>query len=221
MLIDELRQQLATIPAGPAGERGEPGERGEHGERGLPGENGRDGRDGQDGAPGRDALQLDVLDAIDETRCYRRGTFAYHAGGLVRAFRNTEPLADLGLERAGWAVIVRGIARIEHVEIDERTVKEIHRLTDGVIVEHTHRYHELRHRGLWKHGKFQRFDVVMYGDSSYWAERDTDGMPGVSPDWKLFARKGVNGRDGKDGATGERGPQGIAGHDYSRMGVPR
>jgi len=220
--MEEVENMVAAIPAGPAGKDGEKGEPGEPGERGLPGENGRDGRDGQDGAPGRDALQLDVLDAIDGTRCYRRGTFAYHDGGLVCSFRNTDPLIDRDgeLERAGWAVVVRGVASIDFVEVDARTVREVHHMTDGRSYEYVKRYAELRPRGQWKQGEFQKFDVVMHGDSSYWAERDTDGQPGISPDWKLFARKGRDGRAGKDGAVGERGPDGKPGRDFSHIGFP-
>lgn len=214
----ELEHSVSEIPAGARGEPGAPGERGDKGERGLPGEHGRDGRDGKDGAPGRDALQLDVLDAIDTARCYRRGTFACHAGGLVRAFRNTDALVDRDhdLERAGWQVVARGLATIDIVEVDARTVRELHTMTDGTVVEHVHRYLDLRPRGIWKAGPYQSYDVVMYGDSSYWATRDTDGTPGVSPDWKLFARKG---KDGKDGAPGERGPEGRPGRDFSRAGM--
>ena len=46
-------------------------------------------RDGAPGADGRDALQLEVLPAVDEQKSYTRGTYAKHVGGLWRAFEQT------------------------------------------------------------------------------------------------------------------------------------
>ena len=91
---------------GPVGEKGEKGDKGDSGERGPTGDRGEPGRDG------RDVLELDILESIEEGKTYTRGTFARHAGGLLRAYRKTDPIGERGLEAAGWQVVVNGICTL-------------------------------------------------------------------------------------------------------------
>jgi collagen triple helix repeat protein len=165
---------------GERGERGEKGETGDKGERGLPGRDGRDGLDGKDGAPGNDALHLDVLEAIDATRCYRRGTIAKHAGGLVRAFRNTDVLGEGGLEKSGWHVIVNGVADAS----SERLA-----LTDGRTLE-------LKLKPNWvgkfdPHGEYTRGDMVTYRGSVWHCNVQTSEPPGNGAVSWTLAVKGM------------------------------
>ena len=63
--------------------------------------------------------------------------------------------------------------------------------------------------------EYAKGDTVTYDNSAWICKAEsTDARPGISPDWRLLARKGSNGRDGKDGAPGERGPIGPAGKDW-------
>jgi hypothetical protein len=124
---------------GAPGLDGKPGERGEKGVDGLngkdgavgsDGKDGRDGRDGKDGAagvrgekgdPGRDALAIDILPTIDETKSYPRGTFAEYRGGTIRAIRNTDPITG-DLASAGWSIAARGVwEETEELLADGRT----------------------------------------------------------------------------------------------------
>ena len=70
--IAAVEQRAAELA--PAGAKGDPGEPGPAGAKGDPGErglDGRDGRDGKDGIHGRDALEIDVVPAIDPSKSYR------------------------------------------------------------------------------------------------------------------------------------------------------
>lgn len=61
-----------------------------------------DGIDGAPGADGKDALALEVLPEIDQSKSYVRNTYAKHNGGLWRSFEQTHGLR-------GWECIVDGV----------------------------------------------------------------------------------------------------------------
>ncbi len=48
----------------------------------------------KDGEAGRDAAHLEILPAIDESRSYPSGTWAQHAGGLIKAARQTDAITE-------------------------------------------------------------------------------------------------------------------------------
>ena len=156
-----LQEAIANIPAGEKGDAGERGEKGEAGvsvtiddvapliadqvkeqvaalppaENGKDGTDGRDGRDGKQGPPGRDALEIDILTKIDLQRQHPRGTFASWDGGVIRAVRLTDPVGDDGIEAAGWAVVVRGLADVTIDQGDDlRTIGVTCRTTAGAPV---------------------------------------------------------------------------------------
>ena len=202
------------------GKDGAPGPQGERGLPGINGQDGRDGRDGKDGAPGRDAAQIDVLEAIDATRSYPRGTFAKHAGGLVRAYRTTDPI-DGDIQAAGWQVVVDGIAAVELAQVDERAFRQVVVLTSGKRVECVQRAPVMLYRGIWREGLYQHGDTVTYAGAMWHAGRDTTTRPGdAGSDWILAVKRGDKGKDGKDGERGLPGPKGEPGRDY-RVGLQR
>lgn len=214
---------------GPRGERGEPGEpgpmgqKGEIGEVGPPGEPGQDGRDGRDGDPGLDAFQIEVLEEIDTTRAYQRGTVARFDGGLVRAFRDTDPLDDgyQTIRERGWTTILNGIAAVEIKQADDlRTFDFVIRTTDGATsTAQSFRLPVMLDRTVFKDGTtYEAGDVTSYGGSMWIAQRPTKAAPGTNADWRLSVKRGRDGRDGKDGKNGERGPQGIPGRDGRNVG---
>lgn len=56
---------------------------------------------------------------------------------------------------------------------------------------------------VWKTGKsYEQGDGVTYGGQYYIAQRDTEAVPGESPDWRLAVKRG---RDGKDARELEAG----------------
>src|SRR6185369_4317521 len=111
----------------------------------------------------------DVLDVIDPERKYQRGTFATHKGGLIRAFRATDPMGDGPLEKAGWAVVVEGIAAIEVKQGDDlRTFAFGAELTSGKAYGEAFTLPAMIHRGVFKAGtEYVRGDVTTWDGSSW------------------------------------------------------
>ncbi len=186
---------------GERGEKGEPGPAGERGEKGEPGER---GRDGMEGPAGRDAVQIEVRDGIDPDRRYQRGTVAAYRGGLVIAWKQTEPLPEDGdLDKAGWLVAMNGIAEeSEEIEAEGRTVRRTTTYTNGRQSVRTFKSAALIDRGGYlAERSYDKGDGVGFGGSYFIAQKDApQGRPGESEDWRLIAKKG---RDGKDLRTEE------------------
>lgn len=54
------------------------------------------------------------------------------------------------------------------------------------------------YREVWREGEsYQRGNIATWDGSPWLAVRDTETKPGTSADWKLFAKKGRDGRDAK------------------------
>jgi hypothetical protein len=206
--------------------RGVPGERGTPGERGESGAVGADGAPGLPGPPGtdgRDALEVDVLPGVDVARSYRRGTFVAHDGGVLRAYRDTDPLERAGgdLELAGWSVAMRGVADLSvSLGEDGRTVSIEHRLTCGRAVHKAVQMPALIYREVWRDGTaYTTGDAVTWDGSLWIASGDTTDKPGAGATaWRLAAKKGRDGRNGERGERGDRGGDGRAGKDLTQLG---
>lgn len=187
-------------PAGPAGPQGSPGERGEAGEKGEAGPAGPQGLQGPPGEPGRDALQLEILPAIDPEKSYPRGTYARHAGGLWRAFEATAAMR-------GWECLVEGIAAVEISwdEGDPRSLTLGIATSSGQLVQKRVHIPAMVYREVWREGPHKQGDVVTWAGSAWHCQQDTNDKPGTSPAWKLMVKSG---RDGKDapGAGASTGP---------------
>lgn len=170
---------------------------------------GRDGRDAvaKDGSPGRDAAEIDVLDGLDETRSYPRGTYVTFRGGMFRSTRATDALsAKQGdMKAAGWSVVLNGIAKEgEEISDDFRTIKRLTVFTDGTRVERMHYVPAVVYRSIYKPDVvYVRGDAVTSGNQ-YWIAECNPAVgerPGTSDAWRLAVRSG---RDGKD-ATSNKG----------------
>lgn len=229
----------ATGDRGPPGEKGSPGEPGPVGpvgEKGLDGgagPSGKDGRDGidgvngergekgLDGANGRDAAQIDVLDGIDDLKRYQRGTFATFRGGLVRSYRQTDPLGDAGeLEKCGWHVVVNGVAEFDlQLADDFRGIGVGVKMTDGAVKALTARVPAMIYRGVWKADEeYERGDATTRDGSTWVLMADKQaGEPGADGSgWLLSVKRGRDGRDGLRGEKGERGAEGRGAQDVRR-----
>lgn len=191
----------ASGEAGAPGERGQDGSPGEAGAEGAagrdgapgqPGERGKDGAEGargKDGEPGRDALQIDILPAIDEQRAYARGSYASHRGGVWHAKATTH-----GME--GWECVVDGIAAVEVAGAGPRgfSIKAI--TSSGAQVEHAVVLPAMIYRGVFVEGKdYEPGDTVTWGGSLWHCNTRTFEKPidGGSA-WTLAAKRG---RDAK------------------------
>lgn len=181
---------------GEPGPQGLPGPQGERGEPGKDGVDGRDGRDGQKGEPGRDALQLELLGAIDAERSYPARTYARHAGGLWRSYEQTEGMK-------GWECIVEGVAelRIEHDE--HRKFAIVTRMSSGTEVRREAVLPVVLDKGVYRDGNaYEHGDATTFGGSLWIAQKDAPvGKPGEpgSDGWRLAVKRGRDGRDGRDG----------------------
>lgn len=173
MIVNEMREQIAALPKP------------------------------KDGNDGRDCLSLEILPALDMTRSYRQGTCVAHAGGLIIARRQTDPVETSNLQDAGWLVIQEGIADW-NLDMDEdcRTITLSLSLTSGKTKAQTKRSPTMIHRDFWINGnEYQRGDAV-YWSGSTWVCRvaSTKAKPEMrddwmTADWLLIAKRG---RDGKD-----------------------
>jgi len=191
-------------PQGPAGERGI---QGLQGEQGLLGAQGERGVRGEAGEPGRDAAELDILPSIDEAKSYRRGTWASHNGGLIRAARQTDVVKDGAIVEAGWVTMVEGLAAMVVTQSDDpRELTVAAMLTSGTKVVSVFRMPVMIYRGVWKEGEFDHGDVVTWGGSAWHSQRKTTGKPGESDDWKMMVKQGAHGRDWNDPKAKARDP---------------
>lgn len=187
LLREEVKQAVALIPPPRDGIQGPPGK----------------GIDGRDGEPGRDALQIDILPAIDLSRSYPRATYAQHRGGLVRSLRTTEPVVGDDLVAAGWSFILRGIDSETEECLDHgRIIRRVTVYSDGTKLEREHKTSVQIYRGVYREGDdYERGDTTTFGGGTWHCNvSGTKRKPGEvgSDDWTLQAKRG---RDGKDGVV--------------------
>lgn len=220
---EELRSIITPlIPSPIPGRDGEPGEPGKPGEPGAPGADGHtptteelrsiitplipspipgergkdgvDGKDGRNGVDGRDALQLEVLPAIDEARSYPRGTYARHAGGLWRSFEATHGMR-------GWECIVEGIAEeTETLQEDGRTIIRRTLYSSGRMFERSISMAVVLDKGVFKaDARYAPGDAVTWAGSVWIAQSRADGSPYGKPGtpasgWRLAVKAGRDAR---------------------------
>lgn len=214
---------------GPQGEKGEPGERGENGATGPQGPQGAQGEPGEsihpdsvrvmvvdevrqavaqipkarDGQDGRDALDIEILPAIDHEKTYPRGTFALDKGGLWRR------------DATGWTCIVSGIQGFDVAQSEDlRSFVFTMTGSDGATIAKQFTLPVLEYLSVYKAGtSYQRGQCVTWDGSIWHCNEATSEAPGKSNKWTLAVRKGQNGKDGKPGDKGDPGPEGKPGRD--------
>jgi hypothetical protein len=235
--FEVLEAKVASIPAGEKGESGpqgetgptgSPGEPGAAGEKGIDGRDGRDGKDGRDGLNGkdgergRDALEIEILPAIDESKSYPRGTYATHNGGLWRSQTNTEGMK-------GWEVIVDGFPSVVITRVTEREFCCLINKTSGKVDMTHFVVPSMIYREVYKaNTEYELGDCVTF-DGQLWhcqVEKTISEPGNKSPDWKLAVRRGNHAKSAydiarsngfigteKDWLASLRGPEGKPGKD--------
>jgi hypothetical protein len=161
----------------------------------------KDGTPGTDGRDGRDAPQIEILPAVDPDKTYPRNTYARHAGGLIRAFRDTDAINLAEIEKSGWDAVVNGIAdESEVISEDGRLITKTF-YTNGKKWERNYQTGSIQYQGLYSSEReYQKGDIVTWGGESWFCkENNVKEEPkyhhgGTSP-WAQLAKKG---RDGKD-----------------------
>jgi hypothetical protein len=183
---------------------------------GQPGQKGLDGRDGEPGEPGRDALQIDILETIDRTRSYPRGTYAKFNGGLLRALKSTEPLHEDGdVELAGWQIVLNPVVGITlaQSEDDPREFVFSSAKAVGRADQQHFRIPAQIYRDVYQQTRqYHEGDTVTYAGAMWHSNRDNVGeLPKSSDAWTLCVKRGRDGANGERGEKGEKGDPGTPG----------
>lgn len=144
----------------------------------------------KDGQDGRDALDIEILPDIDESKSYPRGTFATHRGGIWRAFQQTTGMH-------GWECIVNGHYADVTKMSDERTVFISYEMSNGHITTNEFTIPTMIYLGVYsKEKEYEPGDVVTWGGSLWHCNEQTKDKPGEhnSKGWILIVKRG---RDAK------------------------
>ena len=162
-----------------------------------PGQPGPQGPPGEKGADGKDALQIDVLSAIDDTKSYPRGTYAHFNGGEIRSFRQTDPLNGKTLAEAGWDINKNGLASFKVTQKEDfRTFVFEIRETKGITIQEF-RIPVPLYRGVYRDGEeYTQGDTVTFSGSVWHCNVDgTKSRPRTNTDWQLMVKEGSPGKD--------------------------
>ncbi|HGY2797993.1 phage gp6-like head-tail connector protein [Citrobacter freundii] len=146
---------------------------------------------GKNGEDGRDALALELLPFIDESKSYPRGSYATHNGGLWRAYEKTHGMR-------GWECVVDGIAGVEVSMEGMRNFTVTVNRSSGAIEKKAFDVPVMVYRGVFKSGdEYLPGDTVTWGGSLWHCDEQTQDKPGEtgSKGWTLAAKRGRDGRD--------------------------
>lgn len=145
---------------------------------------------------GRDALDLEILPGIDETKQYPRGTYAAHRGGLWKSYERTHGLR-------GWECIVDGI---DGVTVTQDSVREfsiaLSKSSGGEVVQKFALPIQI-YKGVYRDDEaYEAHDNVTWAGSQWTSNKaaNTD-KPGSSDGWTLVVKAGRPGKDLRENAS--------------------
>lgn len=140
----------------------------------------------RDGENGRDAIAIDILPSIDESKVYDRNTYASHNGGLWRSFERTKGMR-------GWECIVDGVRDITVDYDGERELKVFTARSSGEIVEKSFTLPVMIYKEVYREGNsYRKGDTVTWAGSTWTCMKDTAEKPGSNEDWRLSVKAGRN-----------------------------
>lgn len=145
---------------------------------------------------GRDAIDLEILPAIDETKQYPRGTYATHRGGLWKSFERTHGMR-------GWECIVDGVAAVNITQDAEREFSVKLSKSSGAEVVEKFALPIQIYKGVHREGEaYDAHDNVTWAGSQWTSTKsqNTD-KPGTSDAWVLCVKAGRNGKDLRESAS--------------------
>jgi hypothetical protein len=180
----------------------------------IKGEKGEDGKDGKDG---KDAVEINILDQLDEEKTYPFGVYASYNGGIIKSYRLTDPLKDRDdFQKCGWQIIVNGIASVQVKHLDDNSFSLEMVQTRGIVKEQF-TLPIMVYKGVWEEAVYGKNESVTWGGSVWISETDNNRTkPGEEKSlWKLAVKKGRDGRDGLRGEKGDRGAQGKDGKNLN------
>lgn len=145
---------------------------------------------------GRDALDLEILPAIDEAKQYPRGTYAAHNGGLWKSYERTHGMR-------GWECIVDGIASASVAQDDVREFSVKLVKSSGAEVVQKFQMPIQIYKGVHRDGeKYDAHDNVTWAGSQWTSTKsENTDKPGSSDAWTLVVKAGRNGKDLRENAS--------------------
>lgn len=145
---------------------------------------------------GRDAIDLEILPAIDESKQYPRGTYAAHNGGLWKSYERTHGMR-------GWECIVDGIAAVNVVQDSDREFSVTLAKSSGAEVVQKFALPIQVYRGVHQEGKaYDAHDNVTWAGSQWTSTKsENTDKPGTSDAWTLVVKAGRPGKDLRDSAS--------------------
>lgn len=145
---------------------------------------------------GRDAIDLEILPAIDDSKQYARGTYAAHNGGLWKSYERTHGMR-------GWECIVDGIASASVAQDDVRefSVKLV-KSSGAEVVQKFHMPIQV-YQGVYQDEKaYDQHDNVTWGGSQWTSTKaENTDKPGSSDAWTLVVKAGRPGKDLRENAS--------------------
>lgn len=145
---------------------------------------------------GRDALNLEILPGIDETKTYARNTYAKHDGGLWRSFEQTSAMR-------GWECIVEGLKAVSVTQDGDREFSVTLAKSSGAEVVQKFALPIQIYKGVYHEEEvYDAHDNVTWAGSQWTSTKagNTD-KPGTSDAWTLCVKAGRNGKDLRENAS--------------------
>lgn len=145
---------------------------------------------------GRDALEIEILPTIDDSKQYARGTYAAFRGGLWRSYERTHGMR-------GWECIVDGVDGIAVTQDGERTFSVALTKSSGVTVAEKFEMPIQIYKGVHRDGdEYGAHDTVTWGGSQWVSNKSANtDKPGASDSWTLCVKAGRAGKDLRENAS--------------------
>jgi hypothetical protein len=145
---------------------------------------------------GRDALELEILPTIDESKQYARGTYAAFRGGLWRSYERTHGMR-------GWECIVDGVDGVSVAQDGERAFSVRATKSSGVTVAEKFEMPIQIYKGVHRDGdEYAAHDTVTWGGSQWVSNKSANtDKPGANDSWTLCVKAGRAGKDLRENAS--------------------
>ena len=145
---------------------------------------------------GRDAIDLEILPAIDEAKQYPRGTYAAHRGGLWKSYERTHGLR-------GWECIVDGVDGVAVTQDSERAFSVTLTKSSGATVAEKFEMPIQIYKGVHRDGdEYEVHDTVTWGGSQWVSNKSANAdKPGSNDSWTLCVKAGRPGKDLRENAS--------------------
>lgn len=145
---------------------------------------------------GRDAIDLEILPAIDETKQYARGTYAAHDGGLWKSYERTSGMR-------GWECIVEGLKAVSVTQDGDREFSVSLVKSSGTEVVRKITMPIQIYKGVHRDGeKYDAHDNVTWAGSQWTSTKaENTDKPGTSDAWTLCVKAGRHGKDLRENAS--------------------